>query len=264
MAAHQRRRSSRGQGRGLTRAVAERLWPAPCRLRRSAISSSRRYLGAGATRRRAATKRPCVWLTVFPFEPGTRSPGAASAMWLAGLRRGDAAASERPRRCSTPRPAAPDGETPSEPLLACDALPRCPKSAPLWWWNSLSVRQIHLPTPPRGDVRVLASRGASGTPGPQCQPGRRRRTRRPAQARSRSRCSARWAFLDDAAALATGAGAASASTCAWSAGGRTTAAGTLQTLESRAGRPSPGALQRTSGTPHGASLEHLAAAFAAP
>src|SRR3984957_3384213 len=76
-------------------------------------------------------------------------------------RRADAAAA---RAAAAVLDAWPGGEL-SEPEVARALVAALPADALLWCGNSLSVRDIDLALPPRTDVRVMASRGASGIDG---------------------------------------------------------------------------------------------------
>src|SRR6516162_5882392 len=95
-------------------------------------------------------------------------PGAADA-WLARWRRADAAAvraadAAHDAWCAGVTDA--DEEPPlTEPAAARELVAALPENALLWCGNSLSVRDIDLVMPPRADIRVLASRGASGIDG---------------------------------------------------------------------------------------------------
>ena len=157
--------------------------------------------------------------------------------------------------------AAPDGEPPlTEPLLARELVAALPENALLWCGNSLSVRDIDLVMPPRGDVRVLASRGASGIDGTAS-------TAAGAALAYAAACPGAQsfaligdlAFLHDAAGLAIGPGEPRPDLCLVVV--NNDGGGIFETLEQAA---FPGVFERMFGTPHGASLEHLAAAFGVP
>jgi len=94
--------------------------------------------------------------------PDRSSPaGPASTGWLADWQRADAAAA----RAATAALDTWRGSGLSEPDVARELVAALPERALLWCGNSLSVRDIDLALPPRADIRVMASRGASGIDG---------------------------------------------------------------------------------------------------
>lgn len=110
----------------------------------------------------------------------TQVPAAVPARWLDAWRRADAAAAAAAVAVlGAPQDGQPAagpgtaGEGPgtsaegalSEPGIARELLAALPGDALLWCGNSLSVRDIDLFMPPRADIRVIASRGASGIDG---------------------------------------------------------------------------------------------------
>ena len=155
----------------------------------------------------------------------------------------------------------------TEPLLARELLAALPERALLWAGNSLSVRDLDLVMPPRADIRVLASRGASGIDG----------TASTAAGAALAHAAAHpgapafaligdLAFLHDAAGLAIGPGEPRPDLCLVVV--NNDGGGIFESLEQAAftERPGPGpsVFERMFGTPHGVSLSHLAAAFAVP
>jgi 2-succinyl-5-enolpyruvyl-6-hydroxy-3-cyclohexene-1-carboxylate synthase len=179
--------------------------------------------------------------------------------WLAGWRRGDVAA-------VAAADAVLDGAVLddelllTEPLLARELLAALPEQALLWAGNSLSVRDIDLLMPPRTDVRVLASRGASGIDG----------TASTAAGAALAHAAAAdgapafaligdLALLHDAAGLAIGPGEPRPDLCVVVV--NNDGGGIFEALEPAA---FPGPFERVFGTPHGASIELLAAAFGVP
>ncbi len=184
------------------------------------------------------------------------APGAPAADggWLGRWRRADAAATR-----------AADGvldreESLTEPGVARELLAALPDGALLWCGNSLSVRDIDLVMPPRGDVRVLASRGASGIDG----------TVSAAAGAALAHAAARpgaqafaligdLAFLHDAAGLAIGPAEPRPDLCLVVV--NNDGGGIFAGLEPAA---FPQVFERVFGTPHGASVERLAAAFGVP
>jgi 2-succinyl-5-enolpyruvyl-6-hydroxy-3-cyclohexene-1-carboxylate synthase len=212
--------------------------------------------GRWADPQRAATDvAAAVRLTGAPLTPGR---------WLAGWQRGDAAALAAAD--AVLEDAARDDDAPltepalTEPLLARELLAALPEQALLWAGNSLSVRDIDLLMPPRTDVRVLASRGASGIDG----------TASTAAGAALAHAAAAdgapafaligdLALLHDAAGLAIGPGEPRPDLCLVVV--NNDGGGIFEALEPAA---FPGPFERVFGTPHGASLELLAAAFAVP
>jgi 2-succinyl-5-enolpyruvyl-6-hydroxy-3-cyclohexene-1-carboxylate synthase len=110
----------------------------------------------------------------------TRVPAAVPAGWLDAWRRADAAAAAAaaavlgapPAGRAAAGPGTAGGGTAgggegalSEPEVARELVAALPENAVLWCGNSLSVRDVDLFMAPRADVRVIASRGASGIDG---------------------------------------------------------------------------------------------------
>jgi 2-succinyl-5-enolpyruvyl-6-hydroxy-3-cyclohexene-1-carboxylate synthase len=183
-----------------------------------------------------------------PAEPGRTG-------WLAAWRRADSAALRAAGAVLDA--AARDGEPAlTEPLLARELLAALPEQALLWCGNSLSVRDIDLFMPPRGDLRVLASRGASGIDGTAST------AAGAALAHSAAPAFALigdLALLHDAAGLAIGPGEPRPDLCLVVV--NNDGGGIFEALEPAA---FPGSFERVFATPHGASVEHLAAAFGLP
>jgi 2-succinyl-5-enolpyruvyl-6-hydroxy-3-cyclohexene-1-carboxylate synthase len=181
-----------------------------------------------------------------------RLTGATRAgSWLDAWRRADAAA-VRAAGAVLARE-----ESLTEPALARELLAALPEHALLWAGNSLSVRDLDLVMAPRTDVRVLASRGASGIDG----------TASTAAGAALAHAAARpgaqayaligdLAFLHDAAGLAIGPGEPRPDLCLVVV--NNDGGGIFETLEQAA---FGGVFERMFGTPHGASAELLAAAF---
>ena len=148
----------------------------------------------------------------------------------------------------------------SEPLIARELVAALPENALLWAGNSLSVRDLDLLMPPRADLRVMASRGASGIDG----------TASTAAGAALAHAAARpgaqafaligdLAFLHDASGLAIGPGEPRPDLCLVVV--NNDGGGIFETLEQAA---FAGVFERMFGTPQGASIELLAAAFGVP
>jgi 2-succinyl-5-enolpyruvyl-6-hydroxy-3-cyclohexene-1-carboxylate synthase len=203
--------------------------------------------GRWADPQRAATDvAPAVRLTGIRLTGATRGGN-----WLDAWRRADAAA-VRAAGAVLARE-----ESLTEPALARELLAALPEHALLWAGNSLSVRDLDLVMAPRTDVRVLASRGASGIDG----------TASTAAGAALAHAAARpgaqayaligdLTFLHDAAGLAIGPGEPRPDLCLVVV--NNDGGGIFETLEQAA---FGGVFERMFGTPHGASAELLAAAF---
>jgi 2-succinyl-5-enolpyruvyl-6-hydroxy-3-cyclohexene-1-carboxylate synthase len=203
--------------------------------------------GRWADPQRAATDvAAAIRLTGVPDSP----PGG----WLGDWRRADSAAVLAAGAALEQR------DSLTEPLLARELLAALPENALLWAGNSLSVRDIDLVMAPRADIRVLASRGASGIDG----------TASTAVGAALAHAAAHpgaqafaligdLAFLHDAAGLAIGPAEPRPDLCLVVV--NNDGGGIFETLEQAA---FDGVFERLFGTPHGASVEHLAAAFGVP
>jgi 2-succinyl-5-enolpyruvyl-6-hydroxy-3-cyclohexene-1-carboxylate synthase len=199
--------------------------------------------GRWADPQRAATDvASAVRLTAGP---GSRDSGG----WLADWRRADEAA----RRAVDA--VLDDDENLTEPRLARDLANHLPEGTLLWTGSSLPVRDIDCHLCPRDDLRILASRGASGIDGTTSAAiGAALAHGGPAFALVGD-----LAFLHDAAGLALGPGEPRPDLCLVVV--NNDGGGIFSTLEQAA---FPGPFERIFGTPHGAELQHLAAAFGLP
>jgi len=182
--------------------------------------------------------------------------------WLAGWRRGDAAAT---RAAALVLDGWRDGEASSavlsEPLAARELVAALPEHALLWCGNSLSVRDIDLIPPARTGTRVIASRGASGIDGTFSTAAGAALAHAGEHPGSVSfALIGDLSLLHDAAGLAIGPGEPRPDLCVVVV--NNDGGGIFEGLEPAAFRPGP--FERVFGTPHGASLEHLAAAFGVP
>jgi 2-succinyl-5-enolpyruvyl-6-hydroxy-3-cyclohexene-1-carboxylate synthase len=183
----------------------------------------------------------------------TGAPSGPARGWLDDWRRAGEAAH---RAADAVLAAEADaGPALTEPLIAREVLSALPAGALLWAGSSMPVRDIDLTMPPRDDIRVLASRGASGIDG----------TVSAAIGAALAHRTAAFAllgdlaFLHDAAALAIGPDEPRPDLCLIVV--NNDGGGIFAGLEQAA---FPGVFERMFGTPHGASLSHLAAAFGVP
>ena len=185
-----------------------------------------------------------VRLAGVPGGPG--GPGG----WLEEWRRADAAA----RRAADA--VLDDGL--SEPRLARDLVRALPEGALLWTGSSLPIRDVDSHMPARGDIQVLASRGASGIDGTvSAAAGAAMAHGGPAFALIGD-----LAFLHDAPGLAIGPGEPRPDLCVIVV--NNDGGGIFSGLEQAAFGGPDGPFERVFGTPHKADLEHLAAAFSVP
>ncbi len=202
--------------------------------------------GRWADPQRAATDvAAAVRLTGAPGS--ARSP--SSLAWLQAWRRADDAA----RRAVDA--VLDDDDSVTEPRLARDLAAGLPEGALLWCGSSLPVRDIDFNLFPRADIRVLTSRGASGIDG----------TTSAAIGAALAHDGPAFAligdltFLHDASGLALGPREPRPDLCLIVV--NNDGGGIFSTLEQAA---FPGSFERLFGTPHGAGLHHLAAAFGLP
>ena len=174
---------------------------------------------------------------------------AGSAGWLGEWRRADEAA----RRAVDA--VLDSGDRLSEPRLARDLGHGLPEGALLWTGSSLPVRDLDCHLAPRADIRVLASRGASGIDG----------TTSAAIGAALAHGGPSFAligdlaFLHDAPGLALGPGEPRPDLCLIVV--NNDGGGIFSALEQAT---FPGPFERLFGTPHGTNLRHLAAAFGLP
>jgi 2-succinyl-5-enolpyruvyl-6-hydroxy-3-cyclohexene-1-carboxylate synthase len=180
------------------------------------------------------------------------APPAERGGWLAGWLRADEAARRAADAVLDAEIAVGYGLT--EPLIARELLAAIPAGSLLWAGNSMAVRDIDWQLRPREDIRVAASRGASGIDG----------TTSTAVGAALAHGAPSFAligdlaFLHDAPGLAIGPGEPRPDLCVIVV--NNDGGGIFESLE-------PAAFpmfERVFGTPHGASLEQLAAAFGVP
>jgi 2-succinyl-5-enolpyruvyl-6-hydroxy-3-cyclohexene-1-carboxylate synthase len=216
---------------------------------------------------------------------------AASGRWLADWRAADAAATraaaavldawqggdtsaafpespfpepplpEPPLSGQLPKKQLPQKQLLSEPLVARELVAALPEQALLWCGNSLSVRDLDLVLPADTDTRVIASRGASGIDG----------TFSTAAGAALAHAAdypgsvsfaliGDLSLLHDAPGLAIGPAEPRPDLCVVVV--NNDGGGIFEGLEPAAFRPGP--FERVFGTPHGAAVEQLAAAFGVP
>ncbi|TVZ04919.1 2-succinyl-5-enolpyruvyl-6-hydroxy-3-cyclohexene-1-carboxylic-acid synthase [Trebonia kvetii] len=190
----------------------------------------------------------------------TGVPGAVSGRWLAAWRDADAAATQAAGAVLDDWRGDPGEGALSEPEVARELAAALPEGALLWCGNSLSVRDVDLLMPPRADVRVIASRGASGIDGTFST------AAGAAMAHAADRPGAvafgligDLSLLHDAPGLAIGPGEPRPDLCVVVV--NNDGGGIFAGLEPAA---FTGPFERVFGTPHRASLDQLAAAFGIP
>jgi 2-succinyl-5-enolpyruvyl-6-hydroxy-3-cyclohexene-1-carboxylate synthase len=213
------------------------------------------FLGAPVSRHVVIAQGPGRWAdpqrAATDVAAGIRLTGspAGPAGWLDGWRRADEAARRAVDALLD------SGDSLSEPRLARDLGHGLPEGALLWMGSSLPVRDLDCHLTPRADIRVLASRGASGIDGTTSAAiGAALAHGGPAFALIGD-----LAFLHDAPGLALGSGEPRPDLCLIVV--NNDGGGIFSGLEQAA---FPGPFERLFGTPHGTSLRHLAAAFSLP
>ncbi|HEV2935676.1 MAG TPA: 2-succinyl-5-enolpyruvyl-6-hydroxy-3-cyclohexene-1-carboxylic-acid synthase [Streptosporangiaceae bacterium] len=174
-------------------------------------------------------------------------PGATA--WLREWRRADDAA----RRAVDA--VLDQGESVTEPRLARDLVLGVPEDTLLWTGSSMPVRDIDFHGVPRADLRIMASRGASGIDGTvSAAIGAALAHGGPAFALVGD-----LAFLHDAAGLALGPDEPRPDLCLIVV--NNDGGGIFSTLEQAA---FTGSFERLFGTPHRVGLDQLTAAFGLP
>ena len=235
----------------------------------------------------APARPPAGWLGAWlrADAAATRAAGAVLDAWPAGQAAAPGGDREAGRASGAPAGAGPRaGAAPgaasgtagrrraalAEPEVARELLAALPENALLWCGNSLSVRDIDLLMPPRGDARVIASRGASGIDGTFS-------TAAGAALAHAAEHPGAVAFaligdlslLHDAPGLAIGPAEPRPDLCVVVV--NNDGGGIFEGLEAArfkdeagGGANGPSVFERVFGTAHGASLEPLAAAFGVP
>ena len=180
--------------------------------------------------------------------------GPRGTAWLEGWRQADRAA----RRAVDSALDAGSGETFSEPALARDLAAALPEGALLWAGSSMPIRDLDCHLPPRDDIRVLASRGASGIDGTvSAAIGAALAHGGPAFALIGD-----LAFVHDMPGLALGPHEPRPDLCLIVV--NNDGGGIFSTLEQAAFDGSDGPFERLFGTAHGTDLRQVAAAFGVP
>jgi 2-succinyl-5-enolpyruvyl-6-hydroxy-3-cyclohexene-1-carboxylate synthase len=173
--------------------------------------------------------------------------------WLENWQRADAAASRAADDLL-------DGLTaPSEPRLARDLAAALPDGALLWVASSLPIRDLDQHMAPRGGLRILASRGASGIDGLVSSAIGAALAHASGGGGPAFALLGDLAFLHDAPGLVLGPAEPRPDLCLIVV--NNDGGGIFSTLEPAA---VDGAFERLFGTPHGAGLEHYARAAGIP
>jgi 2-succinyl-5-enolpyruvyl-6-hydroxy-3-cyclohexene-1-carboxylate synthase len=209
------------------------------------------FLGGPASRHVVIGQGPGRWAdpqrSATDVAAGLRLSGPrGAAAWLREWRRADDAA----RRAVDA--VLDEGESLTEPRLARDLVLGVPEDTLLWIGSSMPVRDIDFHGVPRADLRIMASRGASGIDGTvSAAIGAALAHGGPAFALIGD-----LAFLHDAAGLALGPDEPRPDLCLIVV--NNDGGGIFSTLEQAAFARS---FERLFGTPHRAGLGQLAAAF---
>jgi 2-succinyl-5-enolpyruvyl-6-hydroxy-3-cyclohexene-1-carboxylate synthase len=189
---------------------------------------------------------------VVPAVRLTGAPGRASA-WLESWLRADAAA----RRVADEILDAEPGLT--EPRLARDLTAALPDGALLWAASSLPIRDLDHHLAPRGGLRVLAGRGASGIDGTTSAAIGAALAHQAVGGGPAFALLGDLAFLHDAPGLFLGPGEPRPDLCLVVV--NNDGGGIFSLLEQAA---FPGPFERVFGTPHGADVAQLAGAAGLP
>jgi 2-succinyl-5-enolpyruvyl-6-hydroxy-3-cyclohexene-1-carboxylate synthase len=185
--------------------------------------------------------------------PGERVSGTSAAPWLAAWLRADAAA------CAAVDAILDDDESLSEPRLARDLLQALPEGALAWIGSSMPIRDVDSTMRPRTDIRVLASRGASGIDGTTSAAIGAALAHQADGGGPAFALVGDLAFVHDAPGLALGPGEPRPDLCLIVV--NNDGGAIFSTLEqARFAAP----FERVFGTPHGTNLAQLAGAFGVP
>jgi 2-succinyl-5-enolpyruvyl-6-hydroxy-3-cyclohexene-1-carboxylate synthase len=182
-------------------------------------------------------------------QPAASGPSGWLRSWLTADAAAHAAAAEV---------LAADGDL-SEPLLARDVAAALPASALLWVASSMPARDLDRNMAPRADIRVLASRGASGIDGLVSAAIGAALAHQAAGGGPAVALLGDLALLHDAPGLMLGSEEPRPDLCLIVV--NNDGGGIFSMLEQAA---FPGPFERVFGTPHGADLEQLAGAAGLP
>jgi 2-succinyl-5-enolpyruvyl-6-hydroxy-3-cyclohexene-1-carboxylate synthase len=211
--------------------------------------------GHWADPQRAATEvAQAIRLTGRPVSGG----------WLTRWHRGDeaalrAAAAAADAETGTDAKTGSEADPLTEPLIARELVSALPTGALLWVGSSMPIRDVDWSMPARDDVRVLASRGTSGIDGTTSTAVGAALAHAVTDGAPAFALVGDLAFLHDTPGLAIGPGEPRPDLCVVVV--NNDGGGIFGTLEQAA---FPAVFERVFGTPHGASLERLAAAFGIP
>ncbi|HEY6790914.1 MAG TPA: 2-succinyl-5-enolpyruvyl-6-hydroxy-3-cyclohexene-1-carboxylic-acid synthase [Trebonia sp.] len=202
-----------------------------------------------------------VELTAAPTAPPARPATAVPATsWLASWQRADEAA------LAAIAAILDEDDALSEPRLARDLLRAMPDGSLLWVGSSMPIRDVdNSKIRPGAGIRILSSRGASGIDGTTSSAIGAALAHQGSGSPGPSAGGAAFAllgdltFVHDAAGLAIGPGEPRPDICLIVV--NNDGGGIFSTLEPAS---FPGPFERVFGTPHGADLEKLAAAFGIP
>jgi 2-succinyl-5-enolpyruvyl-6-hydroxy-3-cyclohexene-1-carboxylate synthase len=208
-------------------------------VRLAGAPASRPAAGNGASRPAAAHATSGAGAVQAPDASG----------WLASWQRADAAARAAAGALLDA------GDALSEPRLARDLAAALPAGGLLWAASSLPVRDLDQQMGPRADIRVLASRGASGIDGLVSSSAGAALAHQAAGGGPAFALLGDLAMLHDAPGLFTGPAEELPDLCLIVV--NNDGGGIFSTLEQAA---IPASFERVFGTPHGARLEYLARA----
>jgi 2-succinyl-5-enolpyruvyl-6-hydroxy-3-cyclohexene-1-carboxylate synthase len=184
---------------------------------------------------------------------GVPGDDSGRSAWLRSWQAADAAA-----RQAADKALAADGSL-SEPLLAHELAAALPPRALLWVASSLPARDLDRHMAPRADIRVLASRGASGIDGLVSSAIGAALAHQAAGCGPAVALLGDLALLHDAPGLMLGAQEPRPDLCLIVV--NNDGGGIFSALEQAA---FPGPFERVFGTPHGTDFERLAGAAAVP
>jgi 2-succinyl-5-enolpyruvyl-6-hydroxy-3-cyclohexene-1-carboxylate synthase len=186
----------------------------------------------------------------------TGAPSVSGSGWLGDWLRADKAARRAADAVLEAEAESRPGLT--EPAIARGLLESAPSGALIWAGNSMSVRDIDWQLESRDDLRVLASRGASGIDGTTSTAAGAALAHAAAGGGPAFALIGDLAYVHDAPGLAIGPREPRPDLCVVVV--NNDGGGIFESLEPAAFP----AFERVFGTPHGASAEHLAAAFGVP